>query len=128
MLKYVFSFFKKSKKKLPKIEINMTQFKEDLHDKLAKVETKSFIYDYQSAISQLYMMDTINFKKAMEDNENKKDESQEILEKAKIEELKINSTFFNDFSLKILQNTDNSNLIDTACKSFVGSTGIKLLI
>ena len=126
MLKYVFSFFKKPKKKLPKIEINMTQFKEDLHDKLAKVETKSYIYDYQAAISQLYMLDTINFKKAIEENASKKDEMNDIYEKAKVEELKINSTFFNDFSLKILQNTDNANLIDTACKSFVGSTGMMI--
>jgi hypothetical protein len=127
MLKYVFSFFKKSKKKLPKIEINMTQFKEDLHDKLGKLETKSFIYDYQTAISQLYMLDTINFKKALEENaNNKNDKMNEIYDKAKLEEAKINSTFFNDFSLKILKNTDNSNLIDTACKSFVGSTGIRL--
>ncbi len=128
MLKYVFSFFKKSKKKLPKIEINMTKFKEELHEKLAKVETKSYIYDYQSAISQLYMLDTINFKKAAEEHKDKKDEMQDIYEKAKIEELKINSTFFNDYSLKILANTDNSSLIDTACKSFVGSTGMNLLI
>jgi hypothetical protein len=128
MLKYAFSFFKKSKKKLPKIEINMTQFKEDLHDKLAKLETKSFIYDYQTAISQLYLLDSINFKKAIEENANKKDQDSDIYEKAKIEELKINSTFFNDFSLKILENTDNSDLIDTACKSFVGSTGMGYFI
>jgi hypothetical protein len=52
----------------------------------------------------------------------KLEEQPEIKGEKEIE--KINSPFFNDYSLQILFNTENDKLIDIACKSFVGSTDV----
>ena len=128
MLNKIFTFFKNPKIKQPKIEINMNKFKLELHNNLAKLETKTLVYDYQTAISQLYGLDSINFKEAIKAKNENKEEIYKIDDKAKEEELKINSSFFNDFSLKILESSDNNNLIDIACKSFVGSTGNRYII
>jgi hypothetical protein len=126
MMKKLLSFLFKPYRGIPKpkeVEININKFKEDLHEKLSKIETKTFLYDYQQSIGQIYSMEKIDFQKAQKEKEENLDKINEIMAKAKEAEEKINSSFFNDFSLKILNNTSNKDLIDLACMSFVGNTG-----
>jgi hypothetical protein len=129
MMKKLLSYLFKLKVKGEKannIEINLNKFKEELHDRLSKVETRTFMYDYQQSLGQIYSMDKIDFHKALEKHKEEMDKVSEIQEKAKEAESLINSSFFNDYSLQILNNTSNKDLVDLACMSFVGSTGCSI--
>lgn len=124
---YTFVFQSRTRKKLPKVEVNITKFKEEMQGVLSKMETKTMMYDYQQTINQLYNMEKIDFvhsEKQREEVEEQMKKEEVLMQKAKEEDLKINSNFFNDYSLEILKNTDVQKLIDLSCKSFVGSTGI----
>jgi hypothetical protein len=129
-MKKLLSYFFKPRtgaKDIPPVGAHLDKFKDDLHEHLSKVETKTFIYDYQQAIGQLYTMDKIDFKSAFEEkNKEEADKVRDMQEKAKQSEMKINSSFFNDYSLEILNSTSNNDLVDLACKSFVGSTGSEI--
>jgi hypothetical protein len=114
---------KKGKVKGDALKVNLNKFKEDLHERLSKIETKTFLYDYQQTIGQLYMMDKIDYEKALKERESNMDKLTETMEKAREAEMLINSSFFNNYSLEILNNTDNKDLVDLACMSFVGNTG-----
>jgi hypothetical protein len=114
MMKKLLAFIIKPKGKKREtggVKINLNKFKEDLHEKLSKVETKTFLYDYQQSIGYIYTADTIDYEKALKNRKENMDKLNEVMEKAKEAEGVINSSFFNDSSLFILNNTDNKDLI-----------------
>jgi hypothetical protein len=118
------------------------EFKQQLANYLSKLETTSKNYDYQEAMNYFYMNNKIKLVSSEEEllnaegkNNNKDDAKAKQIEKDKEREMKaayeklekeneIRSNLFNDFSLKILKNTDNTHLISLANKSFVGDTDI----
>lgn len=111
--------------KTPKMEENSTEFKEDLKKYLGHIETKSFKMDYQHIMKYLYTIDKITTKENIDSKQKEKESREkEIFEKIEKEEKKTNSNFFNEYSLKILEETNSKELINIACKSYVGDTDI----
>jgi hypothetical protein len=100
-----------------------TKFREIAKTILGHTETKSIILDYQSSLRLIYNYNKIDLSNKSDEN-SKAVKENEVLETAEKENEKINSNFFNDFSLKILENSNKDNLLDLACKSFVGNTGV----
>ena len=85
-----------------------TQFESQLKNYLSQNETKNITYDIQKTINSLYTADMINMNEMMEKRKDEKGNQEiqkmrEVMEKSKEEELKINSNFFNKYSLKILE-------------------------
>jgi len=103
-----------------------TKFREIAKTILGHTETKSINSDYQLSLRLLYNNNQINFSEKLNEN-SKAAKEKEVLELAEKENEKINSNFFNDFSLKILENSNKNNLLDLACKSFVGNTGVFII-
>ena len=100
-----------------------TRFREISKTVLGHTETKSINFDYQSSLRLLYNNNKIDFMNSTND-QSKAAKEKEILEMAEKENERINSNFFNSFSLKILENSSKESLLDLACKSFVGNTGV----
>ena len=100
-----------------------TKFREIAKTILGHTETKSINLDYQSSLRLIYNYNKIDLSNKSDEN-SKAVKENEVLETAEKENEKINSNFFNDFSLKILENSNKDNLLDLACKSFVGNTGV----
>jgi hypothetical protein len=122
-----FSNSKRSKESKNLIGVDFTKnensrFKEELKKYLGHLETKSALYDYQRTISHLYSAKEINFQQAIPKVE--KIQEKDVIEKAEQEQEKIKSSFFNDYSIKLLEGMSSKNLLDLACKSYVGSTGM----
>jgi len=121
-------FFRKKFKPTKQIDTSYdkSKFREIAKTILGHTETKSINFDYQSSLKLLYSYNKIDL--SNKQNEDKKEtkaaKEKEILEMAEKESEKIFSNFFNDFSLKILENSNKENLLDLACKSFVGNTGV----
>lgn len=115
--------FKKSYKSNMKIDTSYdkTKFREIAKTILGHTETQSINSDYQSSLNLIYNYNKIDL--SYEKNADAKKEKN-VLEMAEKESEKISSNFFNDFSLKILENSNKDNLLDLACKSFVGNTGV----
>jgi hypothetical protein len=113
-------------------ERDKVKFREDLKMFLGNIETKSLNQDYQQIMKFIYTHDKIQHKfehgtskTTTEDIENKKKVTEdEMLKKLEKEREVLVSNFFNKYSLKILENTSNKNLVDLACKSYVGDTDI----
>ena len=113
-------------------EKDKVKFREDLRMFLGNVETKSLSQDYQNIMKFIYTHDSIQHKfehgaptaKSDEEKADKKVTEEEMLRKLDKEREVIVSNFFNDYSLKILENTSNKHLVDLACKSYVGDTDI----
>lgn len=125
--KFLSSIFLRKKMKAMKhieVDYDKTKFREIAKTVLGHTETKSANTDYQSSIRILYSNLKINLATKSENDSQTKQKEAEVLEKAEKENEKIFSNFFNDYSLKILENSNKENLIDLACKSFVGNTGV----
>ena len=130
-LKNIFSkfltsiFFKKKIKSIKSIDTdyNKTKFREVAKTILGHTETKSINADYQSSIKLLYSYNQIDYSN-QQTSEEKPNKEKEVLDLAEKENEKIFSNFFNKYSLKILENSDKEKLLDLACKSFVGNTGV----
>ena len=130
------NFFKPSNFKETPINPQRSAFDEQLKIYLSQNETKNVTNDIQKTVSSLYSAEIINMKEMIEKMNDKKGNEEmerfrEIMEKSKEEEMKINSNFFNNYSLKILNNSkiiiylaNNSDLLDLALKSFAGSIDI----
>lgn len=130
------NFFKPSNLKETPINPQRSAFDEQLKIYLSQNETKNVTNDIQKTVSSLYSAEIINMKEMIEKMNDKKGNEEmerfrEIMEKSKEEEMKINSNFFNNYSLKILNNSkiiiylaSNSDLLDLALKSFAGSIDI----
>lgn len=124
--KIISSFlFKKKLKANKAIDTNYdkTRFREISKTILGHTETKSINFDYQSSLKLLYDNNKINFSERVND-QSKAAKEKDVLEMAEKENERINSNFFNEFSLKILENSSKESLLDLACKSFVGNTGV----
>lgn len=124
--KLISSFLFKKKYKPNKTidtSYDKTRFREISKTVLGHTETKSINFDYQSSLRLLYNNNKIDFLNSTNDR-SKAAKEKEILEMAEKENERINSNFFNPFSLKILENSNKENLLDLACKSFVGNTGV----
>lgn len=106
-----------------------SKFREIAKTILGHTETKSINFDYQSSLKLIYSYNKIDLsnKQIDEKKETQAAKEKEILEMAEKESEKIYSNFFNDFSLKILENSNKENLLDLACKSFVGNTGVNYI-
>lgn len=104
---------------------NDSKFKEELRTYLGQLETKSLKMDYQQMMNYLYTVDKISIGGNINTKESEKDkQDKEITDKIDKEEKLFKSNFFNKFSLKILEETDTKELINIACKSYVGDTDI----
>jgi hypothetical protein len=130
---------KKNNQNQIKANYDKTKFREAAKLILGHNETKSMNTDYQNSMSLLYsgmkldLKNRQNQKKEIKEKENENKinndkKLEELNELAEKEGEKINSSFFNEFSLKILENCSKENLLDLACKSFVGNTGIYINI
>ena len=112
-------------KKIPKMKENTSEFKEELKKYFGQIETKSLKMDYLQMMKYLYTVDTITAKANPNTKQKEKENREkEIMEKIEKEEKKTKSNFFNEFSLKILEETETKELINIACKSYVGDTDI----
>ena len=106
-IKNIFSRSPKAKEN--PIFYEKTQFDNQLKRYLSQNETKNITYDIQKTINSLYSAEVINMKEMVEKMKDEKGNEEmqkmrEIMEKSKEEEHKINSNFFNKYSLKILEN------------------------
>jgi len=119
-------FFRKKFKTSKKIDTqyDQTKFREIAKTVLGHTETKSINMDYHSSLNLLYSFNKIDLS-YKENQINKATKEKEVFEAAEKESEKIISNFFNEYSLKILENSNKENLLDLACKSFVGNTGEK---
>jgi TPR repeat protein len=106
-----------------KMNENKSEFKEELRKYLGHIETKSLNKDYHLAMNLLYKRDEIVHKEGDPETEKEKAEK-EVNKKLEVETQRIKSNFFNEYSLKILENTNSKHLVNIACKSFVGDTDI----
>ena len=123
--KYLSSLFFKNKiKSYKSIDVNYDKkkFREVAKTILGHTETKSITFDYQSSIRLLYSFNIIDFSNKNKNN-SEENKTEIKTEKDEKENEKIDSNFFNDYSIKILENSTKENLLDLACKSFVGDTG-----
>jgi hypothetical protein len=98
-------------------------FEEQLKSYLTQNETKNITNDIQKTVNSLYNAEVINMKEMIEKmSDPKSNEDIErlkaVMEKSREEELKINSNFFNDFSLKILKNSKFIDLIQPTIHIF----------
>lgn len=127
-LKKIFNslFFRKKFKQSKSIDTqyDKTKFREIAKTVLGHTETKSINMDYQSSLNLLYSYNKIDLSNK-ESQGNKAAKEKEVFEAAEKESEKIISNFFNVYSLRILENSNKENLLDLACKSFVGNTGVK---
>jgi hypothetical protein len=103
-------------KNIYKMKENSTEIKEELKKYLGVIETKSMNLDYQQIMKFLYTVDSINPRVSGQDK------SVKFLKG--VDEQTTKSNFFNEFSLKILEQTNTKELINIACKSFVGDVDI----
>jgi hypothetical protein len=115
---------KEGKKVFPKMKENSTDFKEELKKFLGVMETKSSNMDYQQIMKFLYTVDSIKPRLSPDTQDKSAKIQDELASKIEKEEKSTKSNFFNEFSLKILKETNNKELINIACKSFVGDVDI----
>ncbi len=126
-------FFGKKFKPTKQIDTryDKSKFREAAKTILGHTETKSINLDYQSSLRLIYSYNKLDLSISNKQNEDKKTiqaaKEKEVLDMAEKESEKIFSNFFNDYSLKILENSTKEKLLDLACKSFVGNTGVNYL-
>lgn len=104
-----------------------TDFKEELKKYLSHMETKSMSQDYQGIMKFLYSQDRIVHKSAETTRKNKNEKTEaenKVLENLEKESDRCKSSFFNNYSLKLLENTNANHLVSIACKSYVGDTDV----
>lgn len=123
-------FRRKSKDSGIKMTPLTSHFKEEIKRYTSHMETKTAIYDYQNTINFIYSLRSSKASLKPEEKTTEEDKEKILKEKQRLAQ-KVdsvtNSNFFNEHSMKILQHTSYENLIDLACKSFVGSIGTSRL-